>query len=306
MVKLTVTFLGTSSAAPSRNRGLPAIAIQREGDLIIMDCGEGIQRQVLGLGLGLNKDTTILITHLHGDHVTGLLGLLQTMSLTQRKKELTIVAPSALLEWLRLTSELLHIGLTFEIRFVPAKSGTVLRTRHFDVKATKAEHSVEAFCYLIREHDRPGVFYPEKARELGVPEGSLWSKLQKGRTVSLGQREIKPRQVMGPPRPGRSVGYSGDTRPSRRLARFFHRTDLLIFDSTFTRRDSAKALERKHSTASEAAEVARQAQAKKLVLTHFSARYRSVAALVREARQVFPATTAAADGRRIEVDYSVG
>ena len=306
MVKLTVTFLGTSSAAPSRNRGLPAIAIQREGELILMDCGEGVQRQVLGLGLGLNKDTTILVTHLHGDHVTGLLGLLQTMSLAQRRKAVTIVAPSALLHWLQLTSELLHIGLTFPIRFVPAKNGTVLRTQNFTVRATNAEHSIEAFCYLVEEKDRPGVFFPEKARKLGVPEGRQWSRLQKGRAVTVDGRTVKPMQVMGPSRRGRAIGYSGDTRPSRRLSRFFRGVDLLVFDSTFARKDADKALERKHSTSAEAAEVAKNAHVKRLVLTHFSARYRSVSALVREARSVFPATTAAADGLRIEVGYPEG
>jgi ribonuclease Z len=306
LVNLSVTFLGTSSAAPTKNRGLPAVAIQREGDVIIMDCGEGIQRQLLGLGIGLNKNTTILITHLHGDHVTGLLGLLQTMSLAQRKKELTIVAPSALLKWLRLTSALLHVGLTFGIRFLPVRSGTVLRTSAFDVRATRAEHSIEAFCYLVMEHDRPGVFFPKKAEELGVPEGKLWSRLQRGHKVTLGGRVINPREVMGLPRPGRRIGYSGDTRPSKRLSRFFSNCDLLIFDSTFASKDSEKAVERMHSTSKEAAEVARRARARKLVLTHFSARYRSVSTLVREARTVFPNTLAATDGLRVEVGYPAG
>jgi len=301
-----VTFLGTSSAAPSRSRGLPAIAVQRESDLIIMDCGEGIQRQLLGLGLGLNRDTLILITHLHGDHVTGLLGLLQTMSLAQRKKELTVVAPPALLEWLEHTSHLLHIGLTFGIRFVPARSGTVITNSRFDVRAARAEHSVEAFCYLVRERARPGIFFPERARKLGIPEGKLWSRLQKGGRVKLEGRVIEPRQVMGPSRPGRAIGYSGDTRPSKRLARFFRGADLLIFDSTFANKDSAKALERKHCTSSEAARVAKEAGVKKLVLTHFSARYKSVSVLVREARSVFPSTIAAADGLRLDVDYPEG
>ncbi|HUI85851.1 MAG TPA: ribonuclease Z [Nitrososphaerales archaeon] len=303
MVKLTVTFLGTSSAAPSKSRGLPAIAVQREGDLIIMDCGEGVQRQVLAQGLGLNRETTVLITHLHGDHVTGLLGLLQTMSLAHRTKELTVVAPPALLEWLRVTSELLHIGLTFRIRFVAARRGTVLRTKHFDVRATRAEHSVEAYCFLIREHDRPGVFFPEKATRLGVPEGKLWSRLQKGRRVKVGRRTVSPSQVMGSLRHGRTIGYSGDTRPSKRLARFFAGVDLLIFDSTFSSQDSDKALERKHSTCVEAAELAKSARAKQLVLTHFSARYRSVTSLAKDARAVFPPTVAAFDGLRIDVDY---
>ncbi len=303
MVNLTVTFLGTSSAAPTKGRALPAMAIQREGDVIIMDCGEGIQRQILAYGIGLNKTTTILITHLHGDHVTGLLGLLQTMSLAQRTKPLTIVAPAALLKWIQLTSQIMHIGLTFDIRFVPAHRGTLLRTPAFDIKATNATHSVEAFCFLVEEHRRPGVFFPGKAKELGIPEGKLWSKLQSGRRVTVNGRIFKSRDVTGPPRPGRRIGYSGDTRPSSRLSKFFKKCDLLIFDSTFVSADSDKAMVRKHSTSTEAAEMAKSAGVRRLVLTHFSARYRNVSALVKEARAVFPDTVAAADGLRIHVDY---
>ncbi|MDA4125290.1 MAG: ribonuclease Z [Thaumarchaeota archaeon] len=303
MAKLTVTFLGTSSAAPTKGRGLPAIAIQREGDVILMDCGEGVQRQVLSRGIGLNKQTTILITHLHGDHVTGLLGLLQTMGLAQRTKPLTIVGPPPLLRWLKVTSELLHIGLTFPINFIPTKKGVVLRTKEFRVKATKATHSIEAYSYVVEELSRPGIFYPEKAKELGIPEGKLWSRLQRGRSVKVGGKIVDPSEVTGLPRPGRKVGYSGDTRPSARLARFFSGCDLLIFDSTFQGKDKEKAVERKHSTCLEAAELAKSARVRKLGLTHFSARYRNVAGLVKEARGVFPNTFAAADGMRVEVDY---
>lgn len=304
MVKLTVTFLGTSSAAPTRTRGLPAIAVQREGDLILMDCGEGIQRQIMTLGIGLNRDTTILITHLHGDHVTGLLGLLQTMSMAQRTKPLTIVAPAALSKWLDVTSQLLNIGLTFPVRFVQARSGIVLRLKEFNVRAARATHSVESFSYLVEEKTRPGVFFPEKAKRLGVPEGKLWSRLQKGRKVEVGGKTVRPEQVTGPSRPGRKIGYSGDTRPSKRLTRFFAGCDLLIFDSTFLGRDMDKAVERKHSTSLEAATVASEVGAKSLVLTHFSARYTNVSGLVREARSVFPNSVAARDGMKVEVGYS--
>jgi ribonuclease Z len=303
LVDLTVTFLGTSSAAPTKGRALPAIAIQREGDVVIMDCGEGIQRQILAFGIGLNKTTTILVTHLHGDHTTGLLGLLQTMSLAQRTKPLTIVAPSALLKWIRLTSEIMHVGLTFDIVFVPARRGTLLKTSAFVIRATKAAHSIEAFSFLVEERRRPGVFFPDKARELGIPEGKLWSKLQSGRRVAVGGQTVDPSKVTGPPRPGRRIGYSGDTRPSPRLSKFFKKCDLLIFDSTFSNSDRDKAVERKHSTSREAAEMAKSAGAQKLVLTHFSARYRNVSTLVREARAVFPNTVAASDGLRIKVDY---
>lgn len=268
-----------------------------------MDCGEGVQRQILGQGVGLNKEMTVLVTHLHGDHVTGLLGLLQTMSLAQRRKPLNIVGPPKLLKWLEVTSELLNIGLTFPIIFHPAKEGVVLRLKTFRVKASKAIHSIEAFSYLVEEHGRPGVFYPKKANELRVPEGKMWSRLQRGRSVLVGARKVSPSDVTGPPRPGRKVGYSGDTRPSSRLARFFLGCDLLIFDSTFSGKDQEKAIERKHSTCIEAAEVAKQARVGMLALTHFSARYSRVSSLVREARRVFPNTFAAADGKKVEVPY---
>ena len=261
---------------------------------------------MMAQGVGLNKETTVLVTHLHGDHVTGLLGLLQTMTLAQRSRPLTLVAPSPLLEWLRVTSELLGIGITFPINFRKATGGVVARTSGFVVRAARAVHSVEAYSYVVQERTRPGVFFPRKAKALGVPEGRLWSRLQRGRPVVVGGRTVTPSQVTGPPRPGRRIGYSGDTRPSRRLARFFRGCDLLILDSTFRGSDRDKAVERKHSTCVEAAEMAREAGARKLVLTHFSARYRNVSALVREARRVFPETVAASDGLSLKVDYATG
>ncbi len=303
MARLTVTFLGTSSAAPTEERGLPAIAVRREGAVILLDCGEGAQRQVLKYKVGLNKEMAVLITHLHGDHVTGLLGLLQTMSMAQRTKPLSIVGPPNLMKWLDVTSRLLGIGLTFPVSFSAAKEGAVLRFGDFTVKATRALHSVEAYSYLVEERERGGVFFPEKARALGVPEGRLWSRLQKGRSVKVGGRTVRPSEVTGPRRGGRRIGYSGDTRPSPRLARFFSGCDLLIFDSTFRGSDADKAAERKHSTCLEAAQVAKSAKARRLALTHFSARYTSVGSLVRQARAVFPETFAAKDGLEVEVPY---
>ena len=305
MAKLTVAFLGTSAAVPTADRGLPAVAIKREGEVILMDCGEGVQRRVLSESIGLGGEMAVLVTHLHGDHVTGLLGLLQTMSLAQRRKPLNIVGPAKLLKWIEVTAELLNIGLTFPVVFTPAKPGLVLRTGGFKVRAARAAHSVEAFAYVVEEHRRPGVFYPAKAKALGVPEGKLWSRLQRGRSVSVGGKKVEASQVTGPPRPGRKIGYSGDTRPSRGLVRFFSGCDLLIFDSTFREGDRDKAVERKHSTSVEAARVAKAARCKALVLTHFSARYTSTASLVREAREVFPEAAAARDGLKIEVPYPV-
>lgn len=266
-----------------------------------MDCGEGAQGRFVKFGLGLNREMVVLITHLHGDHVNGLLGLLQTMSMSQRIRSLTIVAPPELFAWLQMTMKVLHIGLTFDLRLVPVRSGNVYRGADFRVRAARASHSIESWSFVFEESDRPGVFDPKKAISLGVPEGKKWSSLQRGRSVSVGGVRVRPDQVLGPKRPGRSIGYSGDTRATRRLARFFSGVDLLIFDSTFASRHADLAFERKHSTAPEAAQLAKEAGAKRLVLTHFSARYRRVDSLLREAQRVFPDTVAAHDGLVLEL-----
>lgn len=269
-----------------------------------MDCGEGVQTQIVKYGVGLNKNSLILITHLHGDHVNGLIGLLQTMSMSQRRILLTIVAPNPLLKWLKTSMEVLHIGLTFELKFIPVKQGTVYKGIDYRIRAGRARHSVDSFAYLLEEYARPGVFDPRKAKGLGIPEGRKWSSLQHGRTVIVKGRKFRPADVMGDKRPGRKVGYSGDTRPAKALARFFRGSDLLIFDSTFSSGDQDKAKERMHTTSVEAAELAREAGVGKLVLTHFSARYRNVNKLLREARSIMPETVAAADGLTVEVPYA--
>jgi ribonuclease Z len=301
LTKLEVIFLGTSSAAPTKTRSLPSVAIRREGQVILMDCGEGAQGRFVKFGLGLNREMLVLITHLHGDHVNGLLGLLQTMGMSQRIRTLTIVAPPELFGWLKMTMKVLHIGLTFDVSFVPVRSGVVYRGKDFRVRAARASHSIDSWSYRFEELPRPGVFDRAKAVSLGIPEGKKWSSLQRGRSVSVGGVKFSPGQVLGPARPGRSIGYSGDTRPTRRLAKFFSGVELLIFESTFSSKDADKALERKHSTASEAASLAKEAGVKRLVLTHFSARYRRADALLREARGIFPETVAASDGLVLDV-----
>ena len=188
--KLSVTFLGTSSAAPTKDRGLPSIAVRREGQVILMDCGEGVQRKVLAHSVGLGKDMVILVTHLHGDHVTGILGLLQTMSLAQRRKPVDVVAPAKLLRWLEVTSELLNFGLTFPIRFKAVRPGVVLRTPEFKVRAARAVHSVEAFSYLVEENDRPGV-PPRTGKGPGRPRGEALVGAAEGE-VGEGRRKERP------------------------------------------------------------------------------------------------------------------
>jgi ribonuclease Z len=302
---LEVVFLGTSSATPTKGRNLPAVAIRREGEVVLMDCGEGTQRSFVEYGLGINREMAILITHLHGDHVNGLLGLLQTMNMSQRGRKLTLVGPKGLFEWIKVSMKMLHIGLSFDLEFVATKPGLVLRRGAYRVRCARANHSVEAWSFVFEETPRPGPFDSKKAAELGVPEGKKWSALQHGRSVVVGGRKIHPKEVLGAKRPGRSIGYSGDTRPSASLARFFSGVDLLIFDSTFAARDADKAVDRKHSTSVEAAELAKKARAKRLALTHFSARYRNVSSLVKEAKEIFPETFAASDGMSVEVPAKV-
>lgn len=299
-------FLGTSSATPTKSRSLPSIAIRREGQLVLMDCGEGAQSSFVKYGLGLNREMLVCITHLHGDHVNGLLGLLQTMSMSQRVRTLTIIAPEELLGWLENTMRVFHIGLTFEIHFVAARTGIVHSGSDYMVRATRADHSIGAWSYIFEELPRPGVFDKEKAKALGIPEGRKWSILQHGRTVTVHGKKFHPDQVLGPKRYGRRIGYSGDTRPTKTLTRFFRGVDLLIFDSTFISKDSDKANERKHSTSVEAATLAKEAAVKKLALTHFSARYRRTDGILREAKRVFGNTIAAHDGLRLEIHSPSG
>jgi ribonuclease Z len=280
---------------------MPAVAIRRDGEVVLMDCGEGTQRKFVEYGLGINREMVVLITHLHGDHVNGLLGLLQTMSMSQRARKLTLVGPTGLYEWVKASMEMLHIGLSFDLQFVAAKPGVVLRGDGYRIRCARAIHSIEAWSYVFEETPRPGVFDSKKAVALGVPEGKKWSSLQHGKKVVVGGKTIRPDEVLGPKRLGRSIGYSGDTRPSATLARFFSGVDLLIFDSTFASRDTDKAADRKHSTSVEAAKLAHTARVKRLALTHFSARYRNVSALVRQAREVFPETFAASDGMFVDV-----
>lgn len=301
MTKLEVVFLGTSSATPTKGRNLPAVAIRREGEVVLMDCGEGTQKSFVRYGLGINKEMVIAITHLHGDHVNGLLGLLQTMSMSQRGKTLTIVGPKGLFRWVKASMEMLQIGLLFDLQFVAARPGVVLRREAYRLRCGRAKHSVDAWSYVFEETPRPGVFDSSKAVALGVPEGRKWSTLQHGRSVTVDGRTVLPSEVLGPRREGRRVGYSGDTRPTSTLARFFSGADLLIFDSTFAARDADRAADRMHSTSVEAAELAKKAHVKRLALTHFSARYRNVSALVREARKTFPETFAASDGMFVDV-----
>ena len=197
----------------------------------------------------------VLVTHLHGDHVNGLLGLLQTMSMSQRGKRLTLVGPEGLSQWVKASDGDAPHRAVVRPAVRRCEAGGHPQEKSFLVRCARASHSVEAWSYLFEETPRSGVFDSKKAVALGVPEGRKWSTLQHGRSVVVGWKDDTPGPRCWGPREGRKVGYSGDTRPSPTLARFFAGADLLIFDSTFAARDADKAVERKHSTSAEAAEL---------------------------------------------------
>ncbi len=268
-----VVFLGTASARPTVSRNTSAIAVQREGDLYLFDCGEGTQRQMMRYGVGFTVKE-IYITHLHADHYLGTIGLLRTMSLQGREVLLRIYAPPGgeLLLEQAVGFELAELGFPTEIS--PLAPSTAVRHAGYEIAAYEANHPGGANGYVLREDERPGQFFPERARELGVPEGPLFGRLQRGEVIRTpAGREVAPSQVMGPPRPGRTLVYTGDTRPCAATIAAANGCDLLIHEATFSEEEAERAERTGHSTARQAAEVARGAGARRLILTHLSARY---------------------------------
>ena len=305
-VSLSVIFLGTAASIPTPQRSLPAIAVRRKGELILFDCGEGTQRQMMHAGVGFHRKTKVFITHMHGDHVLGLPGLFQTMSLLDRKRKLEIYGPPGIEAFVEAVRRTVQFNLTFPIEVSEIRdAGLACEEKEYEVHATWADHIIPGLAYALVEKPRPGRFYPEKAKALGVPEGPLWSRLQRNSVVELPSgRVVKPREVMGPPRPGRKIVYTGDTRPSKSLVKLAENADLLIHDATFDDELSEKACEDGHSTASQAAETAKKAGAKRLVLVHVSARYREPHLLLEQARKTFPHVDAAKDFMKIDLPLS--
>jgi ribonuclease Z len=304
MVDMQLVFLGTSSGVPTVRRGLSSIALMRGAELLLFDAGEGMQRNFIKAGLGMNKKMKIFITHMHADHCVGLLGLLQTMELQGRDKSVDIYGEPRLEEFLRENMRIIGFRLTFDIIVHKIENeGLVVRERDYQVSCCQALHSVPSFAYCLEEFDRPGIFNVTEARKLGIPEGNLYSKLQRGEDIVYGGKTIRASHVVGPPRKGRKIGISGDTRPTDKLARFFKECDLLVFESTYSRGKQEKAIENAHSTAAEAATIAKNAEVDKLLLTHFSARYDETSPLVKEASAIHYNVEAAEDLKVVKISY---
>lgn len=301
---MQLVFLGTSSAAPTIERGLSSIAIMREGELLLFDAGEGMQRNFIKAGLGMNRKMKIFISHMHADHCVGLLGLLQTMALQGRERSIDIYGQPRVKEFLEENMRIINFGLTFDVNMhVIRKEGIVVKEDDYQVTCCEAMHSVPSFAYCIEEFDRPGEFNVKEAKRLGIPEGKLYGRLQHGQDIVYKGKKIRSSQILGPPRKGRKIGISGDTRPTDKLVKFFRGCDVLVFESTYGQDKQQKAVENWHSTATEAATVAKKAGAGKLFLTHFSARYDETSSLVKEASAIHPDVEAAEDLKAVEIPY---
>jgi ribonuclease Z len=302
---IRITFLGTAAARPTVARNVSALTVQREGDLWLLDCGEGTQRQMMRYGTGFAL-RGILVTHLHGDHVLGLTGLLRTLALQARTEPLPIYGPPGCTGMLE---AMIHLGgrlSAFPVPVTEVAPGGRIRcdAEGYDIEAFEVRHGVSAVGYVLREHDRPGRFDVERARELGIPEGPLFGQLHRGESVEVDGRTIHPDEIVGPARPGRSVAFTGDTRPSPSTVAAARGAELLVHDATFGAEEAERARQTFHSTAAEAARIGVQAEARRLVLTHVSARYSANATpLEREACATFPGTVVAHDGMVIEIGY---
>ena len=298
---MKLVFLGTSAAQPTENRGLSSTCLEKDGEILMFDAGEGAQVSYLKSGLGWNKKMKIFVTHLHGDHCIGILGLLQTMTLQHRTEPMEIYGPDGIEIFIGENIKVLNFGLSFPVKITAITPGLVCEEKTYSIHVEEAEHSVLAFSYLFQEKDKPGKFDLQKAKNLGIPEGSLWHDLQMGKEITIGNKTVKPSEVVGEKRPGKKIGISGDTRPTKKLEVFFKNCDYLSFDSTFSDKIKEKALETGHSTAKEAAILAKNANVSNLILTHFSARYKDETELLMEAKTIHGSVIAAKDLLEIEI-----
>jgi ribonuclease Z len=304
---LSITFLGTGAATPTIDRNVSGLAVQRKGETLLFDCGEGNQRQIMRYGVGF-AFREIFFSHYHADHLLGVTGLLRTMGLQDRTLPVTLYGPKGAQ---RILGAAVTLGIErnkFPVEIVEVKPGDRLARDEYEIAVFETEHRADTVGYALVEHLRLGRFNPDRAVELGIPEGPLWGQLHKGKTVTLADGQtVGPANLVGPPRPGRKLVYSGDTRPHPSVVEASRGADLLVHEATFGGDEMERARETGHSTAAEAARVALDAGVRRLVLTHISSRYnRDATELLAEARAVFPETVIARDGMTVDVPYVDG
>jgi ribonuclease Z len=300
---IRVTLLGTAAARPTPGRNVAGLAVQHEGDLVLWDCGEGTQRQMMRYNTGFNVGA-IFVTHLHADHFLGIPGLLRTLGLQGQEDRLEVYGPPGSRRVLESAVRLGNDRVPFPVEVQEVEPGSAVTRKGYQVEAFAVSHGVPALGFALQEPERLGRFDVERARELGVAEGPDFGRLHHGEVVQVPGGTVRPDQVVGPPRRGRRVVYTGDTRPTKKVLAAARGADLVIHEATFTEEEADRARGTGHSTALGAARLARDAGARRLVLTHVSARYADdVDPLRREARSAFPGARVGRDGMVIEIPY---
>lgn len=299
-----VFVLGTSGMMPLPNRFLTSAMVRRDGELFLFDCGEGTQVSLKMLNLKWKKIHSIFISHMHADHVTGLPGILMLSSQVDRDEPLTLYGPPKLKEYVDANRRILDMYINYEIIVKTVEPGVILETDDFIVRAFRLNHTKPCLGYVMQEKDRPGEFHPEKAQELGIPVGPLWGKLQRGETVTLSDgRVVSSADVMGEKRGGRKFSYVTDSLYLPSIAKEVAHSDLLLCEGMFTSDMEETAYEKKHMTAGQAAQIAKDAEVAKLGLLHYSPRYgdRELRFLLKDAREIFPDTILTKDRMSFEI-----
>jgi ribonuclease Z len=304
-----ITFLGTSSGVPTRSRNVSSIALRlpQRGEVWLFDCGEGTQHQLLRSELRSSQITRIFITHMHGDHIFGLMGLLASCGLAGKPHPITLYGPAGLAEYLKACQRYSQTRFSFPIKVEIVEPGLLFEDQDYVVFCAPLEHRVPAFGYRIAEKDRPGRFDLDRAKALGIPPGPIYGRLKQGETVTLDDgRRIQGQDLCAPPEPGRKLAYCTDTVFCENAIALARDADVLIHEATFAHQDTEMALQRLHSTSTMAAQVAAAAQARLLIMTHFSPRYApgnpiQLDQLLTEAQAIFPATKMAKDFWSYEV-----
>jgi ribonuclease Z len=297
---LSIVFLGTGGSVPTARRATACILVRRGGERLLFDCGEGAQRQ-MHRSTGLVQLDEIYLSHFHADHYLGIPGLLKTYDLQDRERPLRIYGPRGLIELFKAIARI--IGKTrYPVELIELDEGEAVAHDGYEVRAFPVRHRIKALGYALAEPDRPGRFDPDAATRLGVEEGPAFGALQRGEEVQGANGLVQPSDVMGEARRGRRIVLSGDSTPTPETAAAAQGAEVLIHDGSFGDDQTARAAETGHSTAREAATLAREAEVKLLALVHASSRY-NVSDLVREAREVFPRAIAPRDFDLVEVPF---